>query len=378
MKRIATILSIAFAPILAMAQYEVGPTDLSGYDTTATVNTKTGAVYVAAVAAASNSATAIFLPLSGTSTVQTAAADTASNSAALIYVKKSGDTATPASVFDWAGGTHSGIYSATVTNNFTVSNAGSNRMVVTSDIAFTNFNNFSTYRNGAISSVLGFTHDSAGMGIGAWNAGSGFTINMNGSVTHGGGSTIGDYFNHPIFMAGSGTPSASRLGFGASPGAYWHILLFANYQPVRYEFWSTSIDGAGTDGIIYMVETNSLAGLPQFVFTNAPVSMATRFALATVSANVTNLQPLTVAASSYYLTGIGAASGGTDTITLSAPTVVGQQLDIACGPGTNKISIADSGTCDLLSTWTAWTNDTISLWAPTTSTWVERTRCVRP
>jgi hypothetical protein len=76
----------------------------------------------------------------------------------------------------------------------------------------------------------------------------------------------------------------------------------------------------------------------------ANLANTSRLVLAPVTANVTNGQTVTVAASSYVLVGVGSANAATNTIQLAAPAYAGQVVTFMGFYGaTNRVTFQDSG-----------------------------------
>jgi hypothetical protein len=89
------------------------------------------------------------------------------------------------------------------------------------------------------------------------------------------------------------------------------------------------------------------------------------------AANWTNSQAITVAAGVYVVSGTGGANDTTNTVTLVAPTVAGQEVTIMVATAsTNLITIADSGTVAASGAILLDFNDVAVLRAIDTSTWV--------
>jgi hypothetical protein len=89
------------------------------------------------------------------------------------------------------------------------------------------------------------------------------------------------------------------------------------------------------------------------------------------AANWTNSQAITVSAGVYVISGTGGANDTTNTVTLVAPTVAGQEVTIMVATAsTNLITIADSGTVAASGAILLDFNDVAVLRAIDTSTWV--------
>ena len=89
------------------------------------------------------------------------------------------------------------------------------------------------------------------------------------------------------------------------------------------------------------------------------------------AANWTNTQSVTVSAGVYVVSGTGGANDTTNTVTLAAPTVAGQQVTIMVATAsTNLITIADSGTVAASGAILLDFNDVAVLRAIDTSTWL--------
>ena len=89
------------------------------------------------------------------------------------------------------------------------------------------------------------------------------------------------------------------------------------------------------------------------------------------AANWTNSQAIPVSAGVYVISGTGGANDTTNTVTLVAPTVAGQEVTIMVATAsTNLITIADSGTVAASGAILLDFNDVAVLRAIDTSTWV--------
>ena len=89
------------------------------------------------------------------------------------------------------------------------------------------------------------------------------------------------------------------------------------------------------------------------------------------AANWTNTASITVSAGVYVISGTGGANDTTNTVTLVAPTVAGQEVTIMVATAsTNLITIADSGTVAASGAILLDFNDVAVLRAIDTSTWV--------
>jgi hypothetical protein len=90
----------------------------------------------------------------------------------------------------------------------------------------------------------------------------------------------------------------------------------------------------------------------------------------------TNEQHLTVSESSYLVTTPGSATNGLS-ITLAAPTTAGDRVRFVMASSatfTQQLDIADSGNVALSAAFVGTADDALTLFAPTTSLWVEESR----
>ena len=95
--------------------------------------------------------------------------------------------------------------------------------------------------------------------------------------------------------------------------------------------------------------------------------------------DVTNAQAVVCNGSKIVLTGIGSAAAGTNTVTLPTPIAAGQTVDlIVDGSSTNLVSIVAAANVVLSATWVGNTNDVLSLYAVTSSKWIELSRGNNP
>jgi hypothetical protein len=95
--------------------------------------------------------------------------------------------------------------------------------------------------------------------------------------------------------------------------------------------------------------------------------------------SVTNAQAVVCNASKIVLTGIGSAADGTNTVTLPTPIAAGQTVDlIVDSSSTNLVSIVAAANVVLSATWLGNTNDVLSLYAVSSSKWIELSRGNNP
>ena len=101
-----------------------------------------------------------------------------------------------------------------------------------------------------------------------------------------------------------------------------------------------------------------------------PIQLQSWLDAAPTALSVTNGEPVTVAASTYIVSGVGQANNYTNTITLSAPSAAGQMLTlIVATASSNLVTIADSTTVAASGAILLDGNDTAVLRAVDTSTW---------
>lgn len=95
------------------------------------------------------------------------------------------------------------------------------------------------------------------------------------------------------------------------------------------------------------------------------------------TASLTNNSTLTVAYNNYSIAGIGQAAASTNVVTIAAPgtAMVGAVVVIGIGAtSSNLISVADSGNVDLASAWLGGVGDVLSLYAVSSTKWLEFSR----
>ena len=91
--------------------------------------------------------------------------------------------------------------------------------------------------------------------------------------------------------------------------------------------------------------------------------------------SVTNSAVITATNTLLIVTGTGGANDSTNTVTIANPDAIGVTITLMVDQSsTNLIGLADSGNLKLSAAFNGDNNDTISLMAQTTTSWVETAR----